>query len=140
MSTLVNLFEDPESIIREGGWLKLINGAQVVPDDYGVAFVVHHKDLVVCAPLPWHTVYNWAYRLYWWWRVGAGCQSNTIVARAFDAGVDMERLQGVRRAAVVHGSHVDELQTEFKRGYERGQQELMQELRAIFAAEKGDDG
>lgn len=112
MTGLINVFEDA-STIRDGGWLKRVAHFERIPDDYGVAWYEMGRCVAVCAPIPWHRVYGWAYRLYWHWRVR--CEPS-VLSRAFEAGVQSERAIADRARERLEAEHARQLRDAESRG------------------------
>lgn len=130
---LTNVFEDPWTI-REGGWLKRVRHMEAVPEDYGVAWMVPTHAVLICAPMPWHTLLGWAYHAYWWWRVGHGCSPTDALSRAWEAGRQYAEASADRRIAFHTAQHAMELQ-EARR---RGRVAMLQDLHAEITGLKTD--
>lgn len=137
MSTLTNVFED-DSTIREGGWLKVVRQCERIPDDYGVAWYRPNEAVAICAPIPFHTLFGWAYRAYWFWRVKWGCQAATLIQRAHEQGMADERARSDRYLFDIHKRHERELRLRVDEADRRGRQAVLQELKNIFDEERGE--
>jgi hypothetical protein len=126
MSALINVFEHGDEI-REGGWLKLVREMDPMPDLYGIAWYLPNQCVAVCAPMPWHTILGWAHRTYWNFR-GRSNIGKSALERAYQAGVDAERISATRHAAFVRAQHEQELALAER----RGAQHVIADMRVAF--------
>lgn len=136
-SGLINIFEDPSGI-RDGCWLKRVRPMDVMPDDYGIAWYTPNHATAVCAPMPFHRLFGWAYRAYWDWRTTLS--RRPYLDTAFEAGLKLERERAHRHMARVLEQHVKVVEAAKALAYAEGQAygrgEVLDALRHVTDAER----
>lgn len=123
---MINVFEDPLAI-REGGYLRLVRELETIPDDYGVAWRVPQVAVAVCAPMPFHRLMGWAYRVYWQWRASG---KPDVLTEAYQAGLEEGQARADRRMAFARDQHAEELKVAEARGRHAMMTDLYRELDA----------
>jgi hypothetical protein len=133
VSALTNVFEDA-STIREGGWMRAVHNFERIPDDYGVAWYLPDRAVAVCVPIPFHTLFGWAYRIYWHWRVSAG--ATDVLSQMYERGRRNAEAAAQRSIAIIRAAHDRELLQAYQRGRVDMCTELQTDITAFFGGDK----